>query len=161
MKFGNLIRSIVRQTWITRTDKELDLSRFKRLFYTWQVGRKPFRWIIVPVFQTDLRWSALLFCGDLREILFPGLLMQDSRCFTQIYADLARRFSQIMLPVDMRWAALPQLARMSHPCKEFNLSKFKRLFYTWQVGRKPVRWMRVPVGILMEENQALITFVSR
>jgi Na+-translocating ferredoxin:NAD+ oxidoreductase RnfE subunit len=54
----------------------------------------------------DLRRSALLICGDLREILFPGLLMQDSRCFTQIYANLARRFAQIMLHVDLRRSAL-------------------------------------------------------
>jgi len=43
-----------------------------------------FAQIIIPV---DLRRSALLICGDLREILLPGLLMQDSRCFTLIYAD--------------------------------------------------------------------------
>jgi hypothetical protein len=54
----------------------------------------------------DLRRSALLICGDLREILFPGLLMQDSRCFTQIYADSSRRFTLIMSPVDLRRSAL-------------------------------------------------------
>ena len=59
--------------------------------------------ILLPV---DLRRSALLFRGDLREILFPGLRMQDSRCFTQIQADLARRFALIMLPVDLRRTAL-------------------------------------------------------
>jgi hypothetical protein len=54
----------------------------------------------------DLRRSALLICGDLREILFPGLLMQDRRCFTQFYADFSRRFTLIMLPVDLRRSAL-------------------------------------------------------
>jgi hypothetical protein len=32
--------------------------------------------------------------------------MQDSRCFTQIYADLARRFALIMLHVDLRRSTL-------------------------------------------------------
>jgi hypothetical protein len=32
--------------------------------------------------------------------------MQESRCFTQIYADLARRFTLIMFPVDLRRSAL-------------------------------------------------------
>ena len=54
------------------------------------------------VFPVDLRRSALLFCGDLREIILPGLLMQDRRCFTLIYADLARRFALIIVPVDLR-----------------------------------------------------------
>jgi hypothetical protein len=58
-----------------------------------------FALIIVPV---DLRRSALLFCGDLREILLPGLPMQERRCFTQICADLARRFALIIVPVDLR-----------------------------------------------------------
>jgi hypothetical protein len=39
------------------------------------------------MFPVDLRLSALLICGDLREILFSGMLTQHSRCFTQIYAD--------------------------------------------------------------------------
>jgi hypothetical protein len=54
----------------------------------------------------ELRRSALLICGDLREILFPGLLMQHSRCFTQIYADFSRRFTLIMFSVDLRRSAL-------------------------------------------------------
>mgnify|MGYP007061434266 CR=1 FL=1 len=46
------------------------------------------------------RFAQIMFPVDLREILFPGLLMQESRCFTQIYADLARRFAQIRFPVN-------------------------------------------------------------
>ena len=60
----------------------------------------------IIAFPVDLRGSALLICDDLREILFPGLLMQESRCFTQIYADLARRFALIIIPVDLRRSAL-------------------------------------------------------
>ncbi|MEA5111773.1 MAG: hypothetical protein VB072_15175 [Lentimicrobium sp.] len=32
--------------------------------------------------------------------------MQERRCFTQIYADLARRFALIAFPVDLRGSAL-------------------------------------------------------
>jgi hypothetical protein len=60
----------------------------------------------IIVFPVDLRGSALLFCGDLREILLPGLLMQERRCFTQICADLARRFALIMFLMDLRGSAL-------------------------------------------------------
>ena len=105
----------------------------------------------------DLRRSALLICGDLREILFPGLLMQDSRCFTQIYADYVSPFSVVCDYVEIRFRCLSfiqrfknskiqrfnsantgkgfkkysvaRLARMSRPCKEFDLSRFKRLLH--------------------------------
>jgi len=58
------------------------------------------------IFPVILRRSALLFCGDLREILHPGLMMQDSRCFPQIYADFSRRFALIIFPVVLRRSAL-------------------------------------------------------
>jgi len=54
------------------------------------------------VFPVDLRRSALLFCGDLREILLPALLVQDSRCFTQIYADCVSDRSAVICVTYLR-----------------------------------------------------------
>ncbi|MPL63021.1 hypothetical protein SDC9_08641 [bioreactor metagenome] len=44
--------------------------------------------------------------------------MQERRCFTQIYADLARRFALIAFPVDLRGSALlfcGDLREILHP----------------------------------------------
>ena len=87
------------------------------------------------MFHVDLRRSALLICGNLREILSPGLRMQDSRCFTQIYADLARRFTLIMSPVDLRrsgWRGRPVRA-------------LSMIYQVLNISITPDRWILFPV----------------